>query len=70
LSELRNPPATEIDRVVARQIVSEIQDGACIQIGIGAMPNAVCSVLMESGIRDLGVHTEMLIDGIIDPCLK
>ena len=30
------------------------------------MPNAVCSLLMESGVRNLGVHTEMLTDGIID----
>ena len=66
LSECRNPPASEIDRAVARQIVGEIEDGSCIQVGIGAMPNAVCSVLMDSGIRDLGVHTEMLVDGLID----
>jgi acyl-CoA hydrolase len=66
LSELRNPQVCEVDRAVARQIVGEIEDRACIQIGIGAMPNAVCSVLMESGIRDLGVHTEMLIDSLID----
>jgi acyl-CoA hydrolase len=64
--ELRNPPPTEADRAVARQIASEIGDGACLQIGIGAMPNAVCSLLQESGARDLGVHTEMLTDGIID----
>jgi acyl-CoA hydrolase len=37
-----------------------------VQIGIGAMPNAVCSLLLESGVRELGVHTEMLTDGIID----
>ena len=30
------------------------------------MPNAVCSLLLDSGVRDLGVHTEMLTDGIID----
>jgi acyl-CoA hydrolase len=30
------------------------------------MPNAVCSLLLESGVRDLGVHTEMLTDGIVD----
>jgi len=30
------------------------------------MPNAVCSLLRESGVRDLGVHTEMLTDGIVD----
>ena len=37
-----------------------------MQIGIGAMPNAVCSLLLESGVRNLGIHTEMLTDGIID----
>jgi acyl-CoA hydrolase len=65
-AELRNPPPTDIDRAVARQIAGEIEDGNCVQIGIGAMPNAVCSLLLESGERDLGVHTEMLTDGIID----
>jgi len=65
-AELHNPPAGEIDHKVARQIAGEIEDGACIQIGIGGMPNAVCSLLLESGARDLGVHTEMLTDGIID----
>jgi acyl-CoA hydrolase len=65
-AELRNPPPNEIDRAVAHQIAGEIEDGACVQIGIGAMPNAVCSLLLESGARDLGVHTEMLIDGIVD----
>ena len=65
-SELPNPPPTEIDRAVARRIAAEIDDGACLQIGIGGMPNAVCSLLLESGVRDLGVHTEMLTDGIAD----
>jgi acyl-CoA hydrolase len=64
--ELHNPPASDIDHRVAHQIAGEIEDGACIQIGIGGMPNAVCSFLLESGARDLGVHTEMLTDGIID----
>jgi acyl-CoA hydrolase len=68
LAELKNPPPTEIDRAVARQIAGEVEDGACVQIGIGAMPNAACSLLAESGVRNLGVHTEMLTDGIIDLC--
>ncbi len=66
LPELHNPPPTDTDHAVADQIAREIEDGACIQIGIGGMPNAVCSLLLESGARDLGVHTEMLTDGIID----
>ena len=66
IPELQNPAPTDADREVAKLIAGEIDDGACLQIGIGAMPNAVCSLLMESGVRDLGVHTEMLTDGIID----
>lgn len=64
--ELPNPPPTEVDRAVARQIAAEIGDGACLQIGIGGMPNAVCSLLLDSGVRDLGVHTEMLTDGLAE----
>jgi acyl-CoA hydrolase len=62
--ELPNPSPNEVDRAVARYIAAEIEDGACLQIGIGGMPNAVCSLLLESGVRDLGVHTEMLTDGL------
>ncbi len=64
--ELPNPPPTDVDRAVAHLIAAEIEDGSCLQIGIGAMPNAVCSLLLESGVRNLGIHTEMLTDGIID----
>jgi len=64
--ELPNPSPSEADRAVARLIAAEIRDGACLQVGIGAMPNAVCSLLRESGVRNLGIHTEMLTDGIID----
>lgn len=65
-SELPKSPPTDIDRAVARQVASEIEDGACIQIGIGSMPNAACALIAESGVKDLGIHTEMLTDGIID----
>jgi acyl-CoA hydrolase len=65
-AELPNPPPCDVDRAVARQIATEIGDGACLQIGIGGMPNAVCALLLESGVRNLGIHTEMLTDGIID----
>ena len=62
--ELPNPPVREVDVAAGRLIASEIEDGDCLQIGIGGMPNAVCSLLLESGVRDLGVHTEMMIDSI------
>jgi len=64
--ELPNPPATEIDAAVGRRIAAEIEDGACLQIGIGGMPNAVCRLLLESGVKDLGVHTEMMTDGLAE----
>lgn len=63
--ELPNPPPCDVDRAVARLIAAEIEDGACLQVGIGAMPNSVCSLLCESDIRDLGIHTEMLTDGLV-----
>jgi len=64
--ELPNPPPNHVDRAVAQLIAAEIGDGACVQVGIGAMPNAVCSLLLESGVRNLGVHTEMLTDGLVE----
>ncbi|MGJ4857979.1 acetyl-CoA hydrolase/transferase family protein [Labrys sp. La1] len=63
--EIGNPEPSEIDRAVAARIVAEIDDGACLQIGIGGMPNAVCTILKDSGIHDLGIHTEMMTDGIV-----
>jgi acyl-CoA hydrolase len=66
LPEATNPAATDVDRRVAELIAQEVEDGACLQIGVGGMPNAVCGLLREAGVRDLGIHTEMLVDGMID----
>jgi acyl-CoA hydrolase len=66
MAELPKPPATEVDKAVARLIAAEVGDGSCLQIGIGGMPNAVCSLLAESPVTDLGIHTEMMTDGIVD----
>jgi acyl-CoA hydrolase len=63
-AELPNPEPSEVDCLVGRCIAAEIEDGSCLQIGIGGMPNAVCSLLMESGVKDLGIHTEMMTDGL------
>jgi acyl-CoA hydrolase len=64
-TELINAPPTEIDRAVGRLIAAEIDSGSCLQIGIGGMPNAVCTSLLDSDVRDLGVHSEMLTDGMV-----
>ena len=59
-------PATEVDKAVAKLIVEEIPNGACLQLGIGGMPNAVGSLIAESDLKDLGVHTEMYVDAFVD----
>jgi len=66
LPELSNPPITDVDRKVAELIAAELEDGSCLQIGIGGMPNAVCAALKDAGLRDLGIHTEMFVDGMVD----
>ncbi|NLV20988.1 MAG: butyryl-CoA:acetate CoA-transferase [Syntrophomonadaceae bacterium] len=61
------PPALgEVDQKVARQIVAEIEDGSCIQLGIGSMANAVGLMICESDLKDLGCHTEMFCDAFVD----
>lgn len=65
LIEVPTPPPTEVDERIAKLVLGQIDDGACIQLGIGAMPNAVGQLIGQSGLRDLGVHTEMLCDAYV-----
>ena len=57
-------PVRELDRVIAALVAERIPNGATIQTGIGAIPNAIMEALSDH--RDLGVHTELLSDGVID----
>ena len=50
------------DRKIAQFIMREIQDGSTIQLGVGALPNAVGTMIAESDLKHLGMHTEMLVD--------
>lgn len=63
LPELHPEPATDLQRRIARNVASLIPDGATLQLGIGAVPDAVLSCLTNH--RDLGMHTEMFSDGVI-----
>jgi acyl-CoA hydrolase len=60
------PPVVpnETDRAIARHVVEMVPDRATIQTGIGGIPNAVLEYLGNH--RDLGIHTELLSDGVID----
>lgn len=64
LMEEKSPVVTEKDQKIAEYIAEDIQDGDTLQIGIGAIPNAVMKMLKNR--RHLGIHTEMLTDGIVD----
>ena len=55
---------TSIDDTIAGYVAERVPNGATIQTGIGAIPNAIMSALHDH--RDLGVHTELLSDGVID----
>lgn len=57
---------TDIDKAVARQVVERIPDGACLQLGIGGMPNAVGKLLCESDLKNMSVHTEMYVEAFVD----
>ncbi|MEQ5837931.1 4-hydroxybutyrate CoA-transferase [Paraburkholderia acidicola] len=64
LPELTPKPADDLDRRIGAQIAELVPDGACLQMGIGALPNAVCSAL--AGHRHLGIHTELLTPGLVE----
>lgn len=66
LFEISKPPVTDVDRKIAALIMEEIEDGACLQLGIGGMPNTVGEMIAASDLKDLGVHTEMLCDSYVD----
>lgn len=66
LLNLPETPISDIDRKIAENVMEELTDGACIQLGIGAMPNAIGGMIAESDLKDLGVHTEMLVDSFVD----
>ena len=69
LNQLPAAAPNEVDRAVADLIVSQIPNGACLQLGIGGMPNAVGSLIAQSDLKDLGVHTEMYVDAFVDLAL-
>lgn len=73
--EGENPPVaqlgaggapTEVDKAVAELVVREIPDGACLQLGIGGMPNTIGTMIAQSDLKDLSVHTEMYVDAFVD----
>lgn len=63
LQEIPAEPETAIQTRVGQHIAELIPDGACLQLGIGAIPDAVLKCLKDH--KDLGIHSEMVSDGVI-----
>ncbi len=63
LCGLKRPVVTDLQVAIAQKVAGLIDDGAVIQTGIGGIPDAVLPLLMDR--KDLGVHSELVSDGVI-----
>jgi len=59
---IRAKEANDVDKAIAGQIVDKIRSGSTLQLGIGGIPNYVGTMIANSDIGDLSVHSEMLVD--------
>lgn len=64
LVEMPPVPTSKEDEMIGEYVAELIPDGACLQIGIGGMPNAIANCLKAK--KDLGIHSEMLTDSMVD----
>ena len=62
--ELPSSPPRDWEQAIGGHIAELIEDGSTLQLGIGGIPNAITNFLLER--RDLGIHTEMFTDGMVD----
>jgi butyryl-CoA:acetate CoA-transferase len=62
------PPAkpTDVDKAIASLVINELVDGSCLQLGIGGLPNAVGEIIAQSDLKDIGIHSEMFVESMID----
>lgn len=65
---LEIPPSIpgELDKKIASMIVPKIRNGSTIQLGVGAMPDAIGGMIAESDLKDLGVHSELLVNSFYE----
>jgi 4-hydroxybutyrate CoA-transferase len=64
LVSLPDIPISEKDELIGQFIAEHVKDGACLQLGIGTIPNAVARHLLDK--KELGIHSEMLCDNMLD----
>ena len=64
IAELQPPVITDLEKQIGKHVASLIEDGSNLQLGIGAIPDAVLGFLNSK--KDLGIYTEMFSDGVVD----
>lgn len=64
LPEVKSIPITDTERQIGINCAQLINDGDCLQLGIGGIPNAICEQLWDK--KDLGIHSELVGDGVVD----
>lgn len=60
-----DPMPGEIEKRIGAYIYNELHDGVCLQIGFGKVPQAVTTMISQSDLKDLGIHTEMMSDSLM-----
>ena len=65
IMDIPTPPSSEADAKIAEYVMGELCDGACLQVGVGSVPNAVANLIAHSDLKDLGIHSEMLPDSAV-----
>ncbi len=62
LLELQTSPASETDMKIANLLIPRIANGSTIQLGVGALPDTVGTLIAESDLKDLGIHSELVVN--------
>ena len=57
-------PLDDVERAIGRRVAALVEDGSTLQVGIGAVPDAVLAALVDH--RELGIHSELFSDGVVD----
>ncbi len=66
MPQIANEEPEEEDHAIAKLVLAELRDGDCLQLGIGSLPNCLGQLIAKSDLKDLGIHTEMLCDSIVN----
>lgn len=66
MATLAMKPPSAVDQEIANHVVNNLESGSTLQIGIGGLPSSIGSLLANSDITDLNIHTEMFVDAYLD----